>query len=296
MDLILPKPGRYIVAVSGGIDSVCLLDVLSQQQGYELIVAHFDHGIRPEDSATDRQFVADLAASYGLQFVYDEGKLGMAASEEQARAARYAYLNSVRRSFNAEAILTAHHQDDRLETLVINLIRGTGRLGIASIGESGNIKRPLLKLSKQDIKDYALTRSLYWREDSSNEEEKYLRNYVRKRILPFLSPKDKQRLAKLMNRQTELNQAIDQLTSELLSGSDQSKLSLKLFNNLSYNESRELVASWLRKNSLNNFNRGTVERLTLAAKTKRPGSSIDIYGKRKAKLTGDYLALQDIER
>ena len=292
----MPKPGRYIVAVSGGIDSVCLLDVLSQQQGYELIVAHFDHGIRPEDSATDRQFVADLAASYGLQFVYDEGKLGMAASEEQARAARYAYLNSVRRSFNAEAILTAHHQDDRLETLVINLIRGTGRLGIASIGESGNIKRPLLKLSKQDIKDYALTRSLYWREDSSNEEEKYLRNYVRKRILPFLSPKDKQRLAKLMNRQTELNQAIDQLTSELLSGSDQSKLSLKLFNNLSYNESRELVASWLRKNSLNNFNRGTVERLTLAAKTKRPGSSIDIYGKRKAKLTGDYLALQDIER
>jgi tRNA(Ile)-lysidine synthetase-like protein len=101
--------GRYVVAVSGGVDSVALLDILRQQTGLELIVAHFDHGIR-KDSCQDRLLVEQLAKRYGLTFVYEEAKLGPRTSEETARRARYAFLNKVMREHQAVAIVTAHHQ------------------------------------------------------------------------------------------------------------------------------------------------------------------------------------------
>ncbi|MGH7234725.1 MAG: ATP-binding protein, partial [Candidatus Saccharimonadales bacterium] len=84
MELILPKPGRYLVAVSGGLDSVCLLDILATNPDYELSVAHFDHGIRV-DSSSDCKFVESLARKYRLPFLSDEGKLGPNASESVAR-------------------------------------------------------------------------------------------------------------------------------------------------------------------------------------------------------------------
>ena len=156
------KAGNYIVAVSGGVDSVLLLHLLvKQKQGTvnsgqssgtdhspqipensshsskhttqsSLIVAHFDHGIRP-DSEADRLFVEKLARSYGLPFEYKREELGENASEALARERRYAFLEEVRQKYHADAIITAHHADDVLETAGINLLRGTGRKGIASL-------------------------------------------------------------------------------------------------------------------------------------------------------------------
>src|SRR5690606_5271626 len=103
------RPGKYVVAVSGGVDSMVLLDLLRQKPKLELIVAHFDHGIRP-DSAEDRKLVQRVAKHYDLPFVYAEGKLGPKASEALAREARYAFLRRVQAEQGAEAIITAHHQ------------------------------------------------------------------------------------------------------------------------------------------------------------------------------------------
>ena len=295
MKLILPKPGRYVVAVSGGLDSICLLDLLASRPEYELIVAHFDHGMR-RGSKDDLKFVASLAAQYGLPFVSSRVELGASASEADARTKRYRFLRQTRKQAAAVAILTAHHQDDRLETLVINLIRGTGRHGVSSIGISKDIKRPLLNVSRKELEAYASAHTLVWREDPTNDSDQYLRNYIRHHILPKISDSDKADLVQLMNRQVELNAQIDSLAMRFIDQEDLSKLSLKALNQLSFKESRDLVSVWLRRNELFSFNRTTIERLTVAAKTKRAGTLINVYGKTNVKVGKDFLALYNTER
>src|SRR5438445_4950610 len=121
MDVLIPKPGSYAVAVSGGVDSVVLLDILAKRDDLELAVAHFDHGIR-EDSVEDRHFVEGLAKNYGLPFIYEEGSLGPKSSEAEAREARYKFLRQAQKKAGAKAIITAHHQDDLLETAILNML------------------------------------------------------------------------------------------------------------------------------------------------------------------------------
>jgi tRNA(Ile)-lysidine synthase len=201
--LAVPK-GRYIVAVSGGVDSMVLLDMLVQQPGLLLTVAHFDHGIR-DDSHKDRQLVQKTAHNYGLPFVYNKGNLGAGASEADARKARYQFLHTVRKASLAEAIITAHHQDDLLETAIINMLRGTGRRGLSSLKSQDRILRPLLTYSKKQIQSYAETHNIVWYEDSTNKDEKYLRNYVRRQILAKFSDEQRQQLLVHLNTAHEFN-------------------------------------------------------------------------------------------
>src|SRR5689334_19288064 len=120
------QPGKYVLAVSGGVDSMVLLHALQGRPGVKLVVAHYDHGIRP-DSHEDRHLVQVVAAQHGLPFEYEEDWLGWGTSEETAREARYNFLERTRQRHKSDAIITAHHQDDVLETAIINLLRGTGR-------------------------------------------------------------------------------------------------------------------------------------------------------------------------
>lgn len=294
MRLQPPKPGAYVIAVSGGVDSVCLLDMLAKTPYYRLTVAHFDHGIR-EDSSIDGEFVKALSNKYGLNFISAEGKLGPQASEAEAREARYSFLRQAVIDSNSSALITAHHMDDRLETLIINLIRGTGRKGLTSLQETENTKRPLLKVNKQELKEYAHKHNLSWREDSTNSDDRYLRNYVRIHLLPKLSEADRERLIAIMERQTELNSEIDAYFS-LLIKNDLSILDRGTVNGLPFKESKELIAAWLRLNNLVNFDRKTIERLTTAAKTKRPGAKIDVNKLTHMSVEKDYLALNARER
>lgn len=200
--------GRYVIAVSGGVDSVALLAVLIRQPHLELVIAHFDHGMRP-DSAADARFVAGLAEKYGLRFAQEQGRLGPGASEEAARIARYAFLRRVKKDYNAQAILTAHHQDDLLETIVINLLRGTGWRGLCSLRDTLEIRRPFLRLSKEWISTYAHQRGLVWREDPTNQDTRYLRNKVRHQILAEASEDTKRQLLALAARQEEIYDEVE---------------------------------------------------------------------------------------
>ncbi|HEX6258362.1 MAG TPA: tRNA lysidine(34) synthetase TilS, partial [Candidatus Saccharimonadales bacterium] len=123
--------GTYVVAVSGGVDSIVLLDMLAGQAGLELIVAHFDHGIR-QDSTEDAEFVRAAAQRYSLPFELGQATLGPGASEEAARTARYSFLRSIAKKYQAR-IVTAHHADDVIETIAINVARGTGWRGLVSL-------------------------------------------------------------------------------------------------------------------------------------------------------------------
>jgi len=169
---------NYIVAVSGGVDSVVLLHMLKQSK-YKLIVAHVDHGMRI-DSTDDARFVEGLAKLNHLPFVSTQLSLGKKASEEQARKERYEFLFDQAAQHKA-TVVTAHHADDMVETVALNLERGTGWRGLAVL-DRANVYRPLLTLPKDKLYDYALKHRLEWVEDGTNRTNAYLRNRLRSRI------------------------------------------------------------------------------------------------------------------
>lgn len=294
MDISL-KPGRYVVAVSGGVDSMALLHLLHGMPGLQLIVAHFDHGIR-DDSREDRLLVQETAGRYGLPFVYDEGKLGR-ASEETARKARYGFLHHVREAAGADAIVTAHHKDDALETAVINMIRGTGRKGLASLQSIDVIKRPLLAYNKQDLLDYARTHKLSWREDSTNADTAYLRNHIRQKVLGRLSAADKQRLHAYIEAMRTTNDVLDtELSAYLEEHTLQGCLDRKQFIVLPHAVALEVMAAWLRSHNIRTFDKKMLERLTRGAKIHSVGSTIPVNGTVNLRIGGDFLALKHLER
>lgn len=265
-------PGAYVLAVSGGVDSMVLLDVLAARPELKLIVAHFDHGARA-DSTEDRRLVQAASAAHNLAYIYDEGHLGAAASEATARTARYAFLRRVMHEQHARAIITAHHQDDVLETAILNLLRGTGRKGLSSLQSNDEIVRPLLGVPKSALLAYARAHDLRWREDSTNADDHYLRNYVRHNVVPRLGADGRVQLLAHIARARELNATIDALLDSELPASNE--LGSAWFVELPYDVSVEIMAAWLRRHGVS-FDRRSLHRLVVAAKTLPSGKRVNI--------------------
>ena len=272
-----------MVAVSGGVDSMALLHLLHGRPGVELVVAHFEHGVR-EDSDEDRKLVQKVAEGYRLPFVFKHGNLGAAVSEEKARHARYQFLHETKQQMKARAIITAHHQDDVIETAILNLIRGTGRKGLTSLSSHDDLLRPLLNVPKLDIIGHAKTHNLQWREDSTNESTNYLRNYIRQNGVPRLGAEGKKSLLKILRQTEELNAQIDEEITQMFD-LDSDQLDRKLFILLPHAVSKEVMASWLRAHELRNFDQKTLERLVVAAKTFAPNQKANI-------ISGKFLSVQ----
>ena len=212
---------KIVVAVSGGVDSVVLLDFLvhffrnkNGQKWLEenLIVAHFEHGIRGKESQEDCEFVRRLAIKYGVKFEFKNGNLGENSSEEKARNARYIFLRKIAKRENA-IIFTAHHKNDLAETFALNLARGGGWRAVACFN-SPDIERPFLRFSKLEILKMAKQQGLIWREDSTNFSQKYTRNRIRKTL--NFSEKDLDSIFKIWQRQLKLRREIEKITQEIL--------------------------------------------------------------------------------
>ncbi len=185
------EPGEALVAVSGGVDSVALLDVLNAvagELGLSLVVAHADHGISP-DSRTVGRSVKALAEKYGLPFESTELQLGPDTSETEARRARYAWLREVQRRRDAKYIVTAHHEDDQVETIVLRSLRGSAPAGLAGIAARGRggLVRPLLPFTRRELLAYVADRRLPVYEDPANRDPRHLRSWVRATLLPLLN-------------------------------------------------------------------------------------------------------------
>lgn len=196
MQSVLERSGRYphariFVGLSGGVDSVVLLHMLCclrQQQDLNLIALHVDHGLQDESEAWLAHCAA-LCEDWDVEFRHTSLDLPDAA-EATARTARYEWFRQQVKF--GDTLLTAHHQQDRAETVLFNLLRGSGSAGLSSLRAErpfygAYLLRPLLQLGKDDIRSYAAQNQLQWVEDPSNEDAGYSRNQIRHSILPALT-------------------------------------------------------------------------------------------------------------
>lgn len=185
---LLPPKAKIVVAVSGGVDSISLLNLLYELKdfyGWQMVVAHMDHTTRPQ-SAKDAQFVGSIAQAYDLPFYLQKLGSNTKPSEASWRAKRYGFLERTRDELNYDLIVTAHHGDDRIETAVFNSIRGAERDGITALkSKRGKLVRPLLPFSKAEIITYAGVKNLQYVTDSSNADIGFSRNFVRQELLPL---------------------------------------------------------------------------------------------------------------
>lgn len=190
-------PLRYLVAFSGGLDSTVLLHALAEsveRHGVAVTAAHVDHGLHPESPAWVRH-CRGVAAIFGCAFVArkvrvagdDVAAVGLEAA---AREARYQVLRELMRE--GDALLSAHHQEDQAETVLLNLMRGSGLAGVAGIGAAqpfgaGRLLRPLLDVGRRELEAYAQRSNLEWLDDPANADRRFDRNFLRSEILPRLT-------------------------------------------------------------------------------------------------------------
>ncbi len=179
-----------MVAVSGGVDSVCLLDVLvflSEKYHFTLHVAHVNYRLRGKDSDADETLVRERVSLYHLPLSVLHPRVTTSSSEERLRDIRYRFLEKVRMQTKSDAIIVAHHQDDQAETFLLRLLRGSGMQGLSAMKpQQGYVIRPFLGVTREEILHYVQNRKLSYRIDQSNRDVRFLRNRVRHQLLPLL--------------------------------------------------------------------------------------------------------------
>ena len=190
---LLLKGERVLLSMSAGKDSMMLLNVflrLKQDLPLDFGIFHLNHMMRAEESDEDEKFIAEIAGAanirlFSFKFDFTNNMPQGSSFEEFARLKRYELLEHVRTENNFHKIATAHNRDDNIETILMRIFTGTGIHGLTGIKpQRGNIIRPLLFLSTEEIYEYLRENKIQWREDSSNRDGKYLRNFVRNTLLP----------------------------------------------------------------------------------------------------------------
>ncbi len=215
---LLDKNKKYIVALSGGADSVTLLLAL-HRLGYQVEAAHCNFHLRGEESDRDEQFCKDLCTKVNVSFYFthfdtkEYASLRHISIEMAARNLRYAYFEQLRNDIGAEAICVAHHQDDNVETILLNLVRGTGLNGLTGMApRNGNIIRPMLQITRSDIEDYLKELKQDYVTDSTNLIDDVKRNQIRLDILPLLekmNPNVKENIATTARYLSEAGKVIN---------------------------------------------------------------------------------------
>ncbi|HUI30418.1 MAG TPA: tRNA lysidine(34) synthetase TilS [Candidatus Acidoferrales bacterium] len=220
---LVSENDKIIVSVSGGIDSTVLLDLmmeLKNRMQMQIAVAHINHKLRGSESEEDEKFVKDLAESSGIEcFVHGvdtrafiiEHKTSLQAG---AREIRYKFLETVMILKNFTRIATAHNANDNAETMLFNLLRGSGANGLGGIPvKRGHIIRPLLFAERKEIEQYARLKSLKYREDSSNIKNYYMRNVIRHSTIPQIQEKINPAVIATLNRTAEIFQEMNSFIS-----------------------------------------------------------------------------------
>jgi tRNA(Ile)-lysidine synthase len=265
---LIEKGELVLCAVSGGVDSMVMMDLLSEisaEVGFAMHIAHFDHGLRGADGALDRELVEGEALSRGLSFSHGKGDvrefmrqegLGL---EEAARNLRYDFLFNLKESTGAHKVATAHHADDQVETILMRLLRGTGLKGLSGIKamDSRGLIRPFLTIKKSEILEFSLSNGISYREDPTNRQLITLRNVIRNNLIPTIEVDHRERfqnnivsLAEMAGEATEyLEELVGKLYLEsiLSSNAQEIKLDLKKLRGYHYFLRTELCRYAYRK-------------------------------------------------
>jgi tRNA(Ile)-lysidine synthase len=212
------KDKKLLIAISGGVDSVVLTHLL-HELNFDISLAHCNFQLREKESDLDEEFIGLLAQKtsnqiFTIKFDTEEfASKNKLSTQIAARELRYNWFQEVIKKHNFDYVLTAHHADDNLETFLINLTRGSGLDGFTGIPKiNGNIVRPLLTFSREEILAYAKINTINWREDASNATTKYIRNKIRHKVIPVLkeiNPNLLETFAKTLENLQESKQIIE---------------------------------------------------------------------------------------
>ena len=252
---LLSLSDLYIVALSGGADSVALL-LLLDEMGYKVHALHCNFHLRGEESDRDERFCEDLCLKKNIPFhrihfdtlMYAEThKMSV---EMAARELRYRYFEQLRKDIGAEAICVAHHQDDTVETVLLNLVRGTGLRGLTGIQpRNGAILRPLLCVTRTEIEAYLATKQQDYVTDSTNLETDFVRNKIRLQVVPLLrqlNPAVSENIVRTAEHLTEAQKVLDTVV-DTYKGSNQLDLcALQQVGSAEY-----IVFEWLKQYGFN---------------------------------------------
>ncbi len=226
---LLRPQAKVIVGLSGGADSVALLHIL-HSLGYQCVAAHCNFKLRNEESDRDESFVREFVDDFNIPAFFinfetiEYAKSHNISIEMAARDLRYAWFERIRKEQDASAIAVAHHIDDNVETLLMNLVRGTGLRGMTGIPvRNGYVIRPMLCCTREEILKYLVRFNLQFVEDSTNASSDYMRNKFRNEVIPLLeeiNPSAKQVLAQTIDRfkgiQSEFQTYMSKLTTEIV--------------------------------------------------------------------------------
>ena len=222
---LINKGDRILVALSGGVDSMVLAELL-RREGYDITFAHCNFHLRGKESDGDEQFVREYAERVGvkllvkqfdtLQFV-ENNKVSV---EMAARELRYTWFDELVNS-DFDKLALAHHADDQIETFFINLLRGSGIKGLKAMQPcNGKYIRPMLWASREEIKKFAIENGIQWREDSTNGDTVYLRNKIRHDLMPVfdnIKPESREKILESVNNLASENQLYRELLQEKIS-------------------------------------------------------------------------------
>ena len=296
-----PPSRRHLIGVSGGRDSVALLDRLVDLGYKKLIVCHLNHQLRGRSSDADARFVKRLAAKYDVGV--EIGSTGVAALaarkklsiETAAREARYSFFARVAKRRKCRAIFLAHHGDDLVETFLLNLLRGAGTTGLAAMREVSTrridhvdltIVRPLLGLWRSEIDEYVREHRLKFREDASNKDLRPLRNRIRQRVIPYLEKTFGRNVRQNIWRTAMILAEEELFLESFLPKNFTEALDVKLLRGLPLALQRRMLSKWLRSEKVRDVGfdlveraRALLDRANRVAKTNLPQ---DRYLRRRA--------------
>ena len=313
------ESGSLVVAVSGGMDSVALLDALVhlRQRGklpLNLVVAHLNHQLRGEESDGDEAFVRRLAAERELPClaeriaVADFAQTNKLNLEAAARRLRYDFLARAAEQTGAQFVCTAHTLDDQAETILMRLLRGTGAEGLAgihpvrSLGQSVKLIRPLLAVTRTEVAAYCQQHNLEFRHDSSNDSPEFTRNRVRHELLPMLAsfnPRSNQALVRLSELLADDESFLRQTTADALAEVRQGDgLSIKRLRKLHVAIRRRVVRQWLNeaRGGLLRIEAVHISAIEQLIASQKSGRIIELPGSWQVRRKSGVLELERIER
>ncbi|WP_268034229.1 tRNA lysidine(34) synthetase TilS [Algoriphagus sp. PAP.12] len=277
---LLDSNSTYLFACSGGVDSMVLATLL-HQLNIPFVLAHVNFHLRGEESNGDEEFVKNWAVNHEIPYQVLDADAHQVAENQKistqmaAREIRYDWFENLRRELGLNGIILAHHEDDQIETIFLNLLRGTGLDGLIGMADrKGHLIRPLLPFSRKQIEEFAKESGIQWREDSSNKKTDYKRNKLRLDALPQLfdtAPDAKKNLLSSLNRLKDSSKAFSTLfenwkSQEIKVDGDFQFLQISAIKNTS--GATSLLFYWLRPFG---FNSDQAESILEACQTHNPG-------------------------